>query len=140
MTSEGTGKLAADANVLLSAVIGKGALRVFTSGRCQILTTEFNLDEVREYLPRLAEKYDLSLDVLLLQLALLPIDIKDEKYYARKMKQAHELIGRRDEDDIHLLALALTARIPIWSNDRHFADLPVQRYTTAQLLQQLNSV
>lgn len=41
---------------------------------------------------------------------------------------------RRDEDDVHLLALAITLKIPIWSNDRHFADLPIRRYTTAQLL------
>lgn len=139
MTSEGTRRLAADANVLLSATIGKAALKVFASRRCKIVTTRFNHDEVREYLPHMAKKYKLPLDVLLLQLSLLPIDVKEEKYYARKMEEARTLIAHRDEDDIHLLALALTLKIPVWSNDRHFSNLPVKCYTTAQLLKLLAS-
>lgn len=137
MTSEGTRKLAADANVILSAVIGKSALRVFTAGRFEIFTTRFNIDEVREYLPHLAAKYGLSTDVLLLQLSLLPLQVKDEKYYAGKMREARDLISSRDEDGAHLLALSLALKIPVWSNDRHFANLPVPAYTTAQLLKHL---
>jgi predicted nucleic acid-binding protein len=134
VTSEGTEKLAADANVILSAVIGKSALKIFTSGRFEIFTTRFNIDEVREYLPHLAAKYGLPQDVLLLQLALLPVHVKEEKCYSHKMREASALIAARDEDDAHLLALALALKIPVWSNDRHFAGLPVPACTTAQLL------
>jgi predicted nucleic acid-binding protein len=137
VTSASTAQLAADANVILSAVIGKAALRVFASGRYEIFTTRFNYDEVRQYLPRLASKYGLSPDVLLLQLALLPLKVKSEKFYARNVEKAASLIGNRDDDDIHLLALALTLSAPVWSNDRHFANLPVSCRTTAQILKQM---
>jgi len=43
-------KLAADANVILSAVAGKAALRVFLKEDIEIATTQFNIDEVRQYL------------------------------------------------------------------------------------------
>ena len=49
----------ADANVLLSAIIGKATLLVFTDHALQVHTTEFNLLEVECYLPRLSAKYEL---------------------------------------------------------------------------------
>ena len=45
----------ADANVLLSAVIGKAANKVFTEYDVLVHLSEFNAKEVEEYLPRLAE-------------------------------------------------------------------------------------
>jgi hypothetical protein len=39
----------ADANVLLSAALGKAALRVFSEHRIPVHTTRFNADEVIEY-------------------------------------------------------------------------------------------
>lgn len=41
----------ADANVLLSAVAGKAALRVFTEFGLTVHVAEFTADEVVEYLP-----------------------------------------------------------------------------------------
>jgi predicted nucleic acid-binding protein len=41
----------ADANVLLSAVVRKAALRIFTEFKVVVHVTEFNADEVAEYLP-----------------------------------------------------------------------------------------
>jgi len=43
--------VAANANVLLSAVLGHGALRVFTRTSVSVLTTQGVLQEVRVYLP-----------------------------------------------------------------------------------------
>ena len=48
----------ADANVLLSAALGKAALRVVSEHRIPVHTTRFNADEVIEYLPRLSSKYE----------------------------------------------------------------------------------
>jgi hypothetical protein len=41
----------ADANVLLSAVVGKAALRVITAFDVIVHVAQFNADEVTEYLP-----------------------------------------------------------------------------------------
>jgi len=51
--------VAADANVLLSAVLGHAALRVFTQFDVSVLSTQGVLQEVREYLPFIAKQYDM---------------------------------------------------------------------------------
>lgn len=48
----------ADANVLLSAIVGKAALRVITEFGVVVHAARFNADEVRKYLPTLASHGD----------------------------------------------------------------------------------
>ena len=134
MISENLRKLAADSNVILSAVIGKAALQIFIQPEIEFITTEFNLMEVEEYIPRLASKYGLDEKLLIWQFKMLPLDDFSEKYYKSHFLQAQKLLGSRDPDDIHLVALALKEDIPVWSNDRDFENLAIPMYTTAQLL------
>lgn len=54
----------ADANMLLSAVAGKAAIRVWTEFNLAIHVTQFNVDELVEYLPLMATKYDLPTELL----------------------------------------------------------------------------
>jgi len=56
------------------------------------------------------------------------------KEYSRSIRQAKELIGKRDPDDVQLLALAIHLKIPVWSNDNDFQGTGVEWFTTAQLL------
>jgi predicted nucleic acid-binding protein len=139
MTSGNLRKLAADSNVILSAVIGKAALQVFLRPGIELITTRFNVLEVEEYIPRLASKYGLDERSLSLQLKMLPIVVFDEKHYHSHTPQATRLLKERDPDDVHLAALALKEEAPIWSNDRDFEKLSLQVYTTAQLLNALES-
>ena len=139
MTSGNLRKLAADSNVILSAVIGKAALQVFLRPTIELITTRFNILEVEEYIPRLASKYGLDERSVLLQLRMLPIVIFESKHYHSHTPQATRLLKERDLDDVHLAALALKEGIPIWSNDRDFEKLSLQVYTTAQLLKALES-
>lgn len=138
MISENLRRVAADSNVILSAVIGKAALQIFIHPEMEFLTTSFNLEEVEEYLPRLASKYGLNEKLLLWQLKMLPLDAFSEKYYKTHLPEAEKLLKGRDPDDIHLAALALKERIPIWSNDRDFEKLAIPVYTTAHLLKILS--
>ena len=131
-------KLAADANVLLSAVLGGRAKLVLSHPEIEgIFTTEVTLSEVEEYVILLARKRRLSLDTLLLAVATLPVSVVERETYARAVVQARRLIGQRDPDDIEILALALHLKIPLWSNDNDFRDTGVEWYTTAELLQRL---
>ena len=139
MTSGNLRKLAADSNVILSAVIGKAALQVFLRPEIELITTRFNILEVEEYIPRLASKYGLDERSLLLQLKMLPMVVFEEKHYHSHTSQAMRLLKDRDPDDVHLAALALKEGVPIWSNDRDFEKLSLQVYTTAQLLKALES-
>jgi predicted nucleic acid-binding protein len=127
-------KLAADANVILSAVAGKAALRVFLKEDIEIATTQFNIDEVREYLGVIAKQYELSEEVLESQLKLLPLTIYNSDFYEDYIHKAALKISGRDVDDIALLSLAMKLKVPIWSNDRDFSKSGIEVYTTAQLL------
>ncbi|MBI4430201.1 MAG: PIN domain nuclease [Candidatus Omnitrophica bacterium] len=139
MISENLKKVAADSNVILSAVIGKAALQIFLLPEINFITTDFNLLEVEEYLPRLASKYTLDEKLVQWQFKMLPIEGFSEKYYRNYLPQAAQLLGQRDPDDVHLAALALKEDIPIWSNDRDFEKLPVSVYTTSKLLKILKN-
>jgi predicted nucleic acid-binding protein len=139
MTLKFLKSVAADSNVLLSAVIGKAALKIFTHTDLEILTTRFNVQEVEEYLPYLGSKYDLEIKQLWVQLKMLPMQIIEVGEYKSQLSLAQEYLGARDLDDIHLAALALIKEIPIWSNDRDFENLPhVTVYPTAKLLKLFN--
>ncbi|MBI4686987.1 MAG: PIN domain nuclease [Nitrospirae bacterium] len=127
-------KLAADANVILSAVAGKAALRVFLKEDIKITTTQFNIDEVREYLHIISKQYGLSEEVLESQLKLLPIKIFPRHFYDAFIQKATGKMAGRDEDDIELLALSMRLKAPVWSNDNDFRHSGVEVFTTAKLL------
>ena len=128
-------KFAADANVLLSALIGGQAVRVLRHTAIEeILTTEATLAEVQEYATQLAQKKRLPVDVVLLAAATLPVTIVQRSAYASSLPDARRRIGQRDPDDIDLLALALHLDLPVWSNDSDFQGAGIVWYTTASLL------
>ncbi|MFL6203498.1 MAG: PIN domain-containing protein [Thermoanaerobaculia bacterium] len=127
----------ADANVLLSAVIGKAALRIFEEFDVPVHTTRFNRSEVLEYLPRLAAKYRLEQTRVELQLELLDLTIHSEESYRDSLPWAKATLGDRDPDDAHPLALSRTLDLPLWSNDRDLQISGVRCYTTAALLKVL---
>jgi predicted nucleic acid-binding protein len=133
--------LAADANVLLSALIGGRAGLVLTHPQVrQVFTTEHTFSEVEEYVPVLARQKRLPSDILLLAMAALPVALVSRGQYAKSLAEATKRIGRRDPEDIELLALALQLQIPIWSNDRHFERLHVDVFTTERLLRHLRII
>jgi predicted nucleic acid-binding protein len=124
----------ADANVLLSAVIGKAAQRIFLEPALAVHASEFNAAEVREYLPAMARKYALPENLVLLRWRLLPLVVHPTSAYARHYKKALADLRDRDPEDAHALALARMLQYPLWSNDRHLARFEIPCYTTARLL------
>ena len=133
-------RLAADANVLLSAVLGGRARAVLEHSNVEeVFTAETTLAEVQEYAPALAKKKRLPADLVLLAVATLPVTVVDPSVYARSVSEARRRIGRRDPDDIDILALALHFGLPIWSNDNDFEVAGIEWYTTADLLTRLRS-
>ncbi|MGH9160531.1 MAG: PIN domain-containing protein [Vicinamibacteraceae bacterium] len=131
-------QLVADANVLLSAVIGgRAALALRHEQVEQVFTPRAAYDEVLEYLPPLAKKKRLQLDTLLLSLAALPVTVVERSDYASRLPESERRISERDPDDVDVLALALHLKIPVWSNDNDFEDAGVEWHTTAELLKML---
>lgn len=131
-------RLAADANVLLSAVIGGRARLVLSHPEIdEILTTEHTFAEVEEYSFVLAAKKRLASDVVRLAVAALPVTLVRRGEYAGSMGEARRRMGGRDPEDVELLALALHFRIAVWSNDRDFEGMRVDLFTTERLLRYL---
>lgn len=134
-------RLAADANVLLSALIGGRARLILSHPRVeQLLTTEPTMAEVEEYAVLLARKRRLRPDVLLLAVAALPVTVAGKTEYATSLPEARRRISHRDPDDVELLALALHFGIPLWSNDRDFEEVTIQVFTTETLLRHLGVI
>ena len=107
---------------------------MFADATLIVVTTEKNIEEVREYAPEFAARYQMPQDLLIEVLEILPITIYGESEYAEQIGAARVLVGSRDEDDVALAALALHLRIPIWSNDRDYEGFPTGILTTAKLL------
>jgi len=92
----------ADANVLLSAAVGKAALRVFTKFRVTVHVVQFNADEVAEYLPYMASKYELSQELVEMQWKLLPLHVHSMEKYRSQLPQAMADLKDRDPEDAHV--------------------------------------
>lgn len=129
----------ADANVLLSAAVGKAALRVITSFDVVVHIAQFNVDEVAEYLPLMAAKYRLQIELVEMQWKLLPLRIHPLRAYQARLSQAIEDLKNPDPEDAHALALARSLGLPIWTNDRDFQSVKVDCYSTARLLRALSA-
>jgi predicted nucleic acid-binding protein len=129
--------VAADSNVLLSAVAGRAARRVFVDVELIVVTTETNIAEVKAHIPYFAARYGLPEELLLEVLGLLPVRVFAEPEYSDQLPAAHQLLAERDEDDIALAALALKLGVAIWSNDRDYENFPHGVFTTATLLKVL---
>ncbi len=134
-------RLAADANVLLSAVLGGRARLILESPHvAEILTVGRVLDEVWEYAGLLARKKRLAEDLVLLAVAALPVTVVERDEYAGALSEASRRIARRDPNDVDILALAISFKIPIWSNDKDFQNTGVDMFTTEALFRRLGIV
>jgi predicted nucleic acid-binding protein len=105
----------------------------------EVLAAEVTLAEVQEYAAELAEKKRLPLDTVLLAVASLPVRVVVREEYQKWIPEAKRRIGRRDPDDVDVLALALHADVAVWSNDNDFEDAGVEWLTTAELLKKLDA-
>jgi predicted nucleic acid-binding protein len=126
----------ADANVLLSAAVGKAVQKAFYKP-IEVYTTQHTYKELLKYLPAFCEMYHVTEGDALDQIKKLQLVVKSKSFYKSKLVEAWELIGKRDPKDVDILALTLKLNVPIWSNDNDFKDLPVKRFTTAQILKKL---
>ena len=124
-----------DANPMLSALLGGRARAIMFDRRLALFSPQTTLFEVEKYLPFVARKLGQSEPDLFREFELLPITAVQPQMYESELPRATELIGWRDPKDVPVLALALRLRLPIWSEDRDFENLPgVSLYKTAELL------
>jgi predicted nucleic acid-binding protein len=130
----------ADANVVLSALIGGRARLVIASAhgpRC--LAVDAVAIEIARHAAPLGEKRKLDPALLLAALQVMPIEWKAATEYEDHREQAESRIAPRDPDDWPTLALALKLCVPIWSQDKDFSTAGVEVVTTGELLDSLRA-
>ena len=138
MTSKPPERLVVDANPIISALLEGAALRAFWNKAVkEWATTQFTINEVLSYLPRLASKIHVPEAMLRLELELLPLAIYKKVSYRDFVPEAKRRIAARDENDVDLLALVLKLDYPIRTNDKDFKQTGPTLYTTAKLLETL---
>ena len=125
-----------DANVVLSALIGGKANRVFAEAKdVKFVTTASVISEIKEYIPILAKKKGLSKDVMEAAFSLLKLEVLSSETYSEQIPEAMSLIGKRDPEDVELVALTLALKCTVWSNDNDLVELEqTKTYTTAEML------
>lgn len=109
----------ADANVVLSALIGGRARLVIASAhgpRC--LAVEAVAVEVARHIPRLVDQRGLDSTLLFAALQAMPIDWKLSAEYEHRRQQAEDRIASRDPDDWPTVALALELSLPVGRRTR----------------------
>ena len=134
-TSRKPEKFVVDANPILSALLGGKAKRLFfEAGITEFSVAGTVIEEVRAYVPKVAQKLDVSREFVFYALDLLPLTVCSSKMYRRSLKKANMQIAHRDPRDVEVLALALELNQPLWTNDKDFKDTTIQVFTTAELL------
>ncbi len=141
-TSELPTALVADANAVLSAVIGGRASLAFGDVSAPpIHAADAVRQEVLDWLPRLAAKRRLDLGLRLALFQLLPIRWADETEYRSREAEARRRMRQRDESDWPTAALALalseSRTVSIWTNDKDFSVAGIQTITTGEPLDRL---
>ena len=141
-TSELPAALVADANAVVSAVIGGRASLVFgDSDTPPVYAAHAVRQEVLEWLPKLATKRSLDLGLLLALFQLLPVLWADETEYRRHEREARRRMRQRDEEDWPTVALALTLlesrSVSIWTNDKDLSVSGIETITTGEILDTL---
>jgi len=141
-TSELPDALVADANVVLSAVIGGRASMVFGDVHAPpIHAADAVRNEILEWLPKLATKRGLDLGLRLALFQLLPVTWVHERRYTSREAEARRRMRERDEEDWPTVALALvlseSRSVSIWTNDKDFGAAGVDTVTTGALLDEL---
>ena len=139
-------RLVVDTNILISALLKDDSItaRLLRSNACSYYYPWDGLTEInyyRDYIISKRNKYiQASSFEHALQFVLGSISVVPSEMYSYRMKEAFSIIKDRDPKDTPFLALALQLGSPLWSNDKHFQDLPeVIAYSTGALIEHMRS-
>ncbi len=116
--------LVIDANILIAALLRDSKVReLIVNSPHKLLVPEVHFQEIEEHKEELLKKSELSeeeFDILLMKLSNYFTIIKNEKI-SPFLKEAEDLIGNIDRDDVPIIATSLAHdNCPIWSDDKHF--------------------
>jgi len=121
--------LVLDANILMRAVLGKGARALLAKygERSGFVAPDVAFDEARRRLPQVIERRKLQEEPFMAYFDALAEVVQTVEF---EVYSGFEAIARRDEDDWPVLAAALALGYPIWTEDTDFFGCGVATWTT----------
>ena len=104
----------------------------------KLLVPEIHFQEIEEHKKELLEKSGFSeeeFDILLTKLSKYFTIIKNDRILSF-LKEAEDLIGKIDKDDVPIIATSLAYQnCPIWSDDQHFRkQKKIKIFTTKEMI------
>ncbi len=117
-------KVVIDTNIIISALIKDSTTRkLIVNSNWEFYYPEASFHELSKHKNIVMEKSGISeqdyakvLNILLSRIKIVP-----EEHIQQKLKEAVNLLGKIDTDDVVFLATALSiAKSVVWSDDRHF--------------------
>ncbi|MBN2250593.1 MAG: PIN domain-containing protein [Candidatus Altiarchaeota archaeon] len=131
-------KLVADANILFSiAKPDSAANDIMERYALRLYSPDYVLSELKEHRGELEKKTGIPFGEIILSLKE-KITFIETAAYRHLLKKA--LNNLKDPEDALYLALALTLKCPVWSNDRHLKDQKlVPALTTKELIEILGA-
>lgn len=122
-----------DANILIRAALGRNVRKILVdhAGAAQFFAPEIAYHDAQRHLPTILRKHQRDAEVadraeFLGSLVGTVHPVSEDVYVARR-DDARRRISVRDEADWPILALALTLRCPIWTEDKDFFGAGVLR-------------
>ncbi len=133
-----TGKtLVLDANILIRAVLGQRVRQLIFSqaGTVNFFAPDVAYADARKYLPALLKKRGMPPDAAMAVLDLLELIVRPMalELYASQREAALQRIAVRDADDWPVLACAMAAGCPVWTEDVDFFGSGVATWTTDRI-------
>jgi predicted nucleic acid-binding protein len=127
--------LVLDANILIRGTLGT-KVRNFIADYCDaadFLVPGACVEDARTHLPEIAAARGLDRQVVAetLEALLRLVEIVPVEVYAAMEVEAKSRLASRDLDDWEVLALALSAECPVWTEDQDFFGVGVATWRTA---------
>ncbi|MBI5065139.1 hypothetical protein HZA97_02775 [Candidatus Woesearchaeota archaeon] len=119
-------KILIDTNIVIAALIKNSSAReVILSGKFELFSPEFVMEEINKYKKHICEKADISVDVFEMVVDILfeKITLMSKEKYDEFIEDAREIM-KRDIKDIPYVACYLAIKCEyLWTNDLDFTGM-----------------
>ena len=135
-------KVVVDTNCIISAMIRDGiSRRIITHSQTDLLAVDFSREEIEEHRSEITNKAkisDIEFDLVLGKL-FQNLTILDMQIIKAHLKEAEDIMGNIDKDDVIFISAALATKSDIWSDDAHFKKQnKIKVLTTKELIKKLD--
>jgi predicted nucleic acid-binding protein len=117
-------KLIVDSSVLIAALMKKSTVReLLLNPAFEFYVPEYCIEEIERHVGEISERSGLGVEgvYLLLGVLLASVQVVPAERILKKIKEAEDIMGKIDKNDVPFVALALSfPNDGIWTLNKHF--------------------